>query len=520
MIDPRDEPGPLTAADFETLLEASRALAGTLDLPSLLKTVMELAARVVRAQSGSILLKDETTGELVFDVALGTAGDKVKSVRLKPGEGVAGWVAANGVPVVVNDVQNDPRWTTRVDTRSDFVTRHVVAVPLLHQGRLVGVLEGINKIDADGFTVPDRRALEIFAAQAAVAIENARLFSRLNNEKNTLATLVQEMSDGALLTDTDGRVTLLNASGAALVGAADSPVGKPLADLFRAFDVTPPFKSLFDANEPTRLTLSRPSGKKFVLEGSFQKLRDGSGFLLIFRDVTEFRREEWLKQNFLAVISHKLKTPLVSITGFAPLLLEDKSLTPTQRQGLTAMRDQGNKLAQLVERLLNFATVESQTVTVARKRCRARVLVDELRSQAAADLARQNADLNVDESIDTLPALLVDPSRFSEVLRNLIDNAAKFNPKPRKMVRLYARAEGPEAVVSVEDDGPGIPPEELGRIFKKFYQVEDSFTGQVEGAGLGLALAKRIVEAHGGTIQVRSVLGRGSVFTTRWPLDE
>jgi signal transduction histidine kinase len=88
------------------------------------------------------------------------------------------------------------------------------------------------------------------------------------------------------------------------------------------------------------------------------------------------------------------------------------------------------------------------------------------------------------------------------------------------MVRLYARAEGPEAVVSVEDDGPGIPPEDVGRIFKKFYQVEDSFTGQVEGAGLGLALAKRIVEAHGGAIEVRSVLGRGSVFTTRWPLDE
>jgi signal transduction histidine kinase len=520
MTEPLDEPGPLTAADFETLLEASRALAGALDLPSLLKTVMELAARVVRADSGSILLKDESTGELMFDVALGTAGDKVKSVRLKPGEGVAGWVAANGVPVVVNDVQNDPRWTTRVDTRSDFVTRHVVAVPLLHQGRLVGVLEGINKKDGNGFTVLDRRSLEIFAAQAAVAIENARLFARLNSEKNTLSTLVREMSDGALLMDTAGHVTLLNAAGATLLGVADDPAGRNAADLFRAFDVTPPLKVVMEGKEPARLTLSRPSGKKFILDGSFQMLRDGTGSLLIFRDVTEARREEWLKQNFLAVISHKLKTPLVSITGFAPLLLEDKSLTPTQRQGLTAMRDQGNKLSQLVERLLNFATVESQTVALARKRCRARVLVDGVRTSMAADLARQNVDFNVDESIDTLPALSVDPDRFSEVLRNLIDNGAKFNPKPNKRVRLYARAEGAEAVVSVEDDGPGIPPEDVGRIFKKFYQVEDNFTGQVEGAGLGLALAKRIVEAHGGAIEVRSVLGRGAVFTTRWPLDE
>lgn len=515
-----DIPGPLTADDFETLLEASRALSGTLELPVLLQTVMDLAARVVRAESSSLLLKDEKTGDLIFDVALGAAGDKVKNVRLKSGEGLAGWVAANGIPLIVNDVEKDSRWTGRVDDRSSFITRHVVAVPLLHQGRLLGVVEGINKKDADGFTALDRRALEIFAAQAAVAIENARLFAGVRDEKETLATLVSEMSDGALLADQAGRVTLLNAAGIRLLGLTGDFFGKSVEDATRAYEARPTWKQVLAVRTTTSLALAREAGKKILLEGTLQPLRLGEGWLFVFRDVTEARREERLKQNFLAVISHKLKTPLVSITGFAPLLLEDKSLSPVQRQGLTAIRDQGKKLALLVEKLLNFSTVEADAVAVNRKRSRAKPLLESVVASLAVELERQGAEVHLDESLESLPALAVDPDRFAEVFRNLIDNAAKFNHKPKKKVRIFGRAEGPEALISVEDEGSGIAPEDVSKIFQKFYQVEENFTGQVDGAGLGLALSKRIVEAHGGTLRVRSVLGRGSVFTAGWPLDD
>ncbi len=515
-----ETPGPLTAADFETLLEASRALAGTLELPVLLKTVMELAARVVRAESSSLLLKDDKTDELYFDVALGSAGDKVKTVRLKSGEGLAGWVAANGIPLIVNDVENDPRWTARVDVRSDFVTRQIVAVPLLHQGRLLGVVEGINKKGGGGFTPLARRAVEIFAAQAAVAIENARLFARERAEKEMLATLVREMSDGALLADDQGRVTLVNAAGVQLLGLPADSFGKGVEETTRSFESRPTWKQVLSARETAPMTLVRSVGKKLVLEGTFQALRDGAGWLFVFRDVTEARREERLKRNFLSVISHKLKTPLVSITGFAPLLLEDKTLSPNQRLGLTAIRDQGKKLALLVEKLLNFSTVEAETVAVNRKRSRAKPLLESAVAGLSADLERQGAEVQLDESLDSLPAISVDPDRFTEVFHNLIDNAAKFNHKPHKLIRIFGRCEGPDALISVEDEGAGIAPEDVPRIFQKFYQVEDDFTGQVEGVGLGLALSKRIVEAHGGAVWVRSILGRGSVFTTGWPLDD
>ncbi|MBL0059671.1 MAG: GAF domain-containing protein [Elusimicrobia bacterium] len=518
---PSEKAGPLTAADFETLLEASRALSGTLELSALLRTVMELAARVVRAESGSLLLKDEKTGELYFDVALGTAGEKVKTVRLNPGEGLAGWVASHQIPLIVNDVQSDPRWTPRVDDRSDFVTRQVVAVPLLRQGRLLGVVEGINKTGAPGFTSVDRRALEIFSAQAAVAIENARLFARLQGEKETLGRLVNEMSDGALLADEAGAVTLVNPAGARLLGVEpDQAPGRPLAEVGRSFEPRPGWKQALSSRETVSMELVRDMGKKLVLRGTLQPLQEGAGWLFLFRDVTDARREERLKQNFLSVISHKLKTPLVAITGFAPLLLEDKSLTPIQRQGLSAIRDQGAKLAQLVEKLLNFATVEAETVALTRRRMRVFPVLEKTVASMAPDLTRRGAQVALDNGLDALPAISADPDRFGEVMRNLIENAAKFDHKPQKLIRVFGRVENGEALISVEDEGAGIPSEEIPRIFQKFYQVEESFTGQVDGVGLGLALSKRIVEAHGGTLRVRSVVGRGSVFTTSWHTED
>lgn len=508
---------PLASADLEKLLEASRALSAALDLPTLLTKVMETAARVTGAETGSLLLIDEKTGELVFDTALGRAGEMVRSVRLKPGEGLAGWVAQQGLPLVVNNVQSDPRWTQRIDEWSLFATQQVAAVPVVYQGRLLGVLEAINKAGA-GFTTTDRRALELLAAETAVALENARLFERLRAEKEMWGALFSDMSDGALLADEEGRITLLNAAGARLLGiSAEEARGKTLPEATFGCEVRPRWKQAFAEGASVEVEIIRPAVKRLVLEGRLDPLRRGSARLFVFRDVTEARREDQIKRDFLSLISHKLKTPLVAITGYAPLLLQDKTLSDAQRKGLSAIRDQGQKLWHLVERLLNFSTVEAESLAVKRRRLKLADVLEKTVAEMAAELSRRGASVRLDPGLETLPAVSADPARVAEVARNLVENAAKFDLRPQKEIRVYGRVDGADVLLSVEDGGPGVPPEEIPRLFKKFYQIEESFTGQVEGVGLGLALVKRIMEAHGGDVRVTSVLGRGSIFTTRWP---
>lgn len=514
-------PVSLDISELENLLEAGRSLASLLDCGRLFKAVTETVSRLADAEAGSILLVDDHTGELFFDTAYGSVSDKIKSFRLKPGEGVAGWVAQEKRPLLVNDVLSDPRWASRVDKGSSFVTRQLLAVPVMFQGRLLGVLEAINKKNGDVFTPRDLRVMELLATQVGVAVDNALLFERLRSEKDTLETLVGEMSDGALLCDAMGLVSLVNNVGGRLLGVSEEEaLGQFLPEITRTFIPSQTWKQVLESKTPVLLELVREVGKKLVLAGTFQPLQEGRGRLFVFRDVTDVRREEKLKRNFLAVISHKLKTPLVSITGFAPLLLEDPSLSPSQRKGLTAIRDQGEKLTHLVEKLLEFTTVESESVAINRRSILVKPALEQASARLAESLTRRGVQIEMDESLDALPSLFVDPIRFEEVYRNLIENAAKFNRGSSGLIRLYGRLEHGTVHLSVEDDGPGIPPEELTRIFDKFHQVEDSFTGQVDGAGLGLALSKRIVEAHGGTLAVHSVLGKGSVFTASWPYDE
>lgn len=516
----------LSVQDFELLLQANRILSSKLDSGDLLEAVMELATRVVKAEAASILLLDEKTNELYFNVALGDAGQQIKQIRLKMGEGLAGWVAQNKQAAIVNDVRSDPRWSGRGDEKSEFTTRQILAVPMMTKGRLLGVVEAINKVDSSPFTPEDQKAFEAFASQAAVAIENARLFTEVKGEKEKLGTLFREMSDGAILVDEAGNIQLMNAAAAQLFGApADEVVGRVnFQHLLRDFDVIPPLDMLIQRQERSAtIEMRRRQGKGLILSGAVNRLvSDGGellGYLLVFRDVTDLRKEEMLKRNFLALISHKLKTPLVTITGYAPLLLEDSApLNDFQKKALTTIKNQGLHLTSLVDKLLTFSLVEMEDLTLRKARGEAKQIVKDTLTNMKHYLDASGVTLVEDPALAGLPPIQVDTELVMEVLRNLIENAVKFNKKSDKMVRVSGRAEEGFVRFSVEDNGPGMPPEEHPKIFQKFYQIEDSFTGQVEGAGLGLPLAKRIVEAHGGAVGVDSALGRGTTIFFTLPV--
>jgi PAS domain S-box-containing protein len=516
----------LSAPDFELLLQANRILSSKLDTGEVLQAVMELATKVVKAEASSLLLLDEAANELYFDVALGSVKESVKRIRLKVGEGIAGWVAKERMPLIVNDVSKDKRFSGKADKSTSFVTKSILAVPLLSKGRLIGVVEAINKELNGEFLAQDQEAFEVFGSQAAVAIENAQLFSEVTREKEKLNTVFAEMSDGVLLLDAAGKVALLNEAASRFLGAKpDQAIGKKFGkDLFPDFEPSFPVEDLASLKQKvTALDLTRRAGKDLILSCLILRLHPDQkgvdqGHLAIVHDTTEEKRGDMLKRNFLSLISHKLKTPLTVILGYAPILASTaENLSPPQKKAIKAIHDQGEHLSALVDKLLRFTLLESGTAAPALQLRDLKTLVGEAAQSLDRLFRDESAKLEIQESVAAMPKVTVDGTMMIEVFKNLIENGIKFNDKPKRAVTVSAEKSKGKIVIHVADNGVGIPPEEREKVFEKFYQIENSFTGQVPGAGLGLALCKKVVEAMGGEIGLTSQIGKGTTVSVALP---
>ena len=516
----------LSAADFELLLQANRILSSKLNVEDVLQAVLELATKVVRAEVSSLLLLDEKTNELYFNVALGDVGDQVKQIRIKVGEGVAGWVAQNMKALIVNDVSKDSRFTGVVDRSTSFVTHSVLAVPLRAKGKLLGVVEAINKENKEKFTDSDQESFGVFASQAGIAIENARLFSAVNAEKKKLDTVFSEMSDGVLVLDPEGEISIMNKAAERFLGVKlEAALGKSFGpDLIPAFTSSQPFHSVVDfKSETVSLELSRREVKDLFLSARLRRIHMGTeknaaGWMVILRDITEEKKGDMLKRDFLSLISHKLKTPLTVIVGYAPALMTKlEGLSDFQKKAVKAICDQGEQLSGLVDKLLRFTIVESVTLNKTMEPASLAPLLDQAAEVARHSTNGQAVQFKICKFENSFPKILGDSQLILEVFKNLFENAIKFNDKDKKTVEVSVDKKNGSVTVHVKDNGIGIPSEEMDRIFQKFYQIENSFTGQVPGAGLGLALCKKVIEELGGNITLQSKLKEGTTFSVTLP---
>ncbi len=522
------------------LLDANRILTSTLDLDRLLKIIMGQAKRVVNAEASSLMLLDEATKELFFDVTVGGEGEKLRQIRLKLGEGIAGWVAKEGKPLSVMDASKDPRFFVKADEVTKFKTKSILCVPLKIKERIIGVMEAINQVGRGYFVEEDREIFEAFASQAAIAIDNARLFQNLKREKEKIEAVFSGMGDGAIVTDAKMNLVILNSSAKNFLGIGKRDyLGKKISQVvrqFKAFSRWEPKKVALPASSlkelltkedrVTTFDLVRTKPKTLVLSGIATRIVDEEnrvvGYVMIIRDVTSERKEGYLKASFVSSITHKLKTPLTCIDGYLPLLREKERLDKLDKVGRDAVRiidSQGKRLYRLIDELLRFNVLESESLGLARGKESLESIVKMSLKKLASRIRSKKAKVVVGNSVDKVPPLLVDREKVQEVIQNLVENAIKFNDKKEKKVKISARPLKGEKFICVEirDNGPGIPSEEREKIFSKFYQIEETFTGQVEGAGLGLAVVKQVVEAHGGKVGVESRLGRGSKFSFTLP---
>jgi len=512
--------------EFLLLLEAARTISTTLEIKKLISQVTELAKRIVSAEAVSLLLLDEKTQELVFDIVVGGADEKkLKTIRLKVGEGIAGTVAKTKQPLIIKDVQSDPRWSPTGDKITGYRTKSILCVPIIYKEKTLGVLEAINPISKENFDERDLHLFEIFSSQVGVALENAFLFNDLITEREKIYSLFDGMKDGALMLDEDENIVMYNQAALNFFSTKELQ-NKNFFSLLTDFTnlTMPNLKSLSEIKETNfQLEFVRKHTKTFYVDLHGTKIFEPEtnkllGYSIILHDTTEEKKEETLKRTFLSLVSHKLRTPLTSILGYASLLSKTQ-LESTQSEFVKKIIMQGQYLSSLVDKLITFTLIESETLTLNRTETDLYMLLQESIDMLSEMISSRKATLEIDkENFKSLPKLYIDPIKMREVFRNIIENAIKFCKNENAIIKIYPQLQKNFIEVVFEDNGVGIPPEEQEKIFQKFYQIEEHFTGQVEGIGLGLALVKRVVEEHNGRVRVESILGKGSKFIVSLPI--
>jgi K+-sensing histidine kinase KdpD len=393
------------------LVELSMTLNSTLDLDELLQQITATATELLDCEASSILLYDEKNPRLYFAAATGSDPAKLAEIPVPIDNSLAGTIFRTNQPMILNDVERDPRHYSLVSDQINFQTKSLLGVPMLIKDRAMGVLEAVNKRDGD-FTEKDVAILSVTASHAAVAIDNARLFQQTQK--------------------------------------------------------------------------------------ALEKVRETNS----------------IKSNFLSLASHELRTPLGIIIGYATFLQEDAQGENSDhaRQVLNA----AGQMRALLDQLNNLTLLQSDELEMKSQRISIQDILNFARDEIIYFAAQRNLELTMAFSDDPI-YVNVDQERTVLAFVNLLNNAIRFSPEGSRIV-IGAVDQGKEITAWVQDSGEGIPVNKLQKVFEEFYQLEPPNTRRHGGLGIGLTIAKGIIEMQGGRIWVESEgTGKGTTVKVTLP---
>ncbi len=477
------------AAQLAALNQITRQLSSTLDLPALLEQILSSAVKLLSAEAGTLFLVDESTDELVFSVVEGPVEQGLVGKRLPPGSGLVGRAIREHQPVLVPDVRQEENWDRSVDETTGFETRSVLVVPMIAQGKAIGAIEIINKTHGGSFSNDDEQLLLAFAGQAAVAIQNARLYTMTDQ---ALAARVEELSvlqriDRELNTSLDVRramqVTLEWATRrtgalAGLVGLWQEDSLNIIADqgylggelgVYRSTGVPlkhyPGMWQAVETRQPQRI-LAGDEAARFlhseaqaqmvvpierkdrvigllVLEGAGSEMysEEAVRFLVRLADhaaiavtnaqlYAEVQRANQTKSDFVSFVAHELKTPMTSIRGYADLLAKGAvgPINEHQAQFLEVIRANVERMTRLVSDLSDISRIEAGKLELDFRKVDFHDVVDEVVSSLRQQVESKKQTLEVHVP-DELPPVWGDRVRLAQVLTNLVSNAYKYTPE-------------------------------------------------------------------------------------------
>jgi signal transduction histidine kinase len=571
------------AHQLTTLNEITRQLTSTLELNPLLQNILENAVGILNCEAGSLLLVDDQTDELVFRVTVGPVAGNLIGKRLARGTGIVGRAVDTRKPVIENEEQTANRFNG-VDQQTGFVSRSLLAVPLQAKDRVIGVVEVINRRDGLPFVQNDQTLLAAFAGQAAVAIENARLYTLTDQE---LASRVEELSvmqridrelNASLEMDRAMRITLdwaLRQSGAeaGLIGILEETKLRVMAhqglddqmaslpDQLMKIEL-PSMLAAVETGLPQNVEIEVEASKNKLLVASQTQMvipirRETTVIGLLYLESTsdsqvdidfltrltdhaaiaisnaqlysEVQRANLAKSDFVSFVAHELKNPMTSIKGYTELLASGAvgQITEMQTNFLSTIKSNVERMSTLVSDLNDNSKIEAGRLGLVFKATHAADLVDEVIRTFKRQLEdkKQTLELTIPPN---LPAMWADRIRVGQVLTNLVSNAFKYTPESGAIQVGVAESanhwdpDGAPKVIHlwVKDSGIGMTPEDQQKIFQKFFRSDDPKARESPGTGLGLNITKSLVEMQGGKIWFESEYRQGTTFHFTVPVAE
>jgi PAS domain S-box-containing protein len=496
------------------LLEIARAITQELNLEKLLARILHVSAEMLAGQAGLIALRGETGGWTV------ASSHGIPPAFLNYLDPLLG-----AIPDYDDPAQFE---IPKINTLLQQVTRTAslgllggVVLPMIVRGQVVGMIFIFRNYTAR-FSANDQALLQSFADQAAIAVRNAQLYTQIRREKQRLDALLDSAADGILILNSDHTIEHCNPAFGRLFGEAiPNILGRSHEEIIRweqldtgmtleqaeasGWPLTP------NATLYVEGDLERPNLTPLPVGITYAPLLSAESVLInviaTVRDITRFREAEELKSTFISVISHELKTPVALIKGYVGTLRREDAIWDREivQDSLAVIEDEADRLTELIENLLDATRLQTGTLSLNRADVSLERTVERVADRFRTQVSRHSILVSFPSDF---PIILGDENRLEQVFYNLLSNALKYSPKGGE-IRITGHVRPGQVVVCVSDEGPGIAPEDIPHIFDRFYRSADA-SRTTKGAGLGLFLARAVIEAHGGRIWADPKSGQGA----------
>jgi two-component system phosphate regulon sensor histidine kinase PhoR len=346
--------------------------------------------------------------------------------------------------------------------------------------------------------------------------ELGRRLDELSRDRARMEAILSGMVEGVLVVDAQGRLQLVNQAAQAMLRVEASATGRLYLEVIRHPDIAAQLTAALrgEAVGSHEVALSRDPGRTFVARAAPVQAPGAAGAVLVLHDITDLRRADQIRRDFVANVSHELRTPLTAVRGYVEALVDGPADAETTRKFLDIIARHTTRMERLVTDLLRLAQLDARQELADIAPCNMRQIFDAVVADLAPAIDARRHRVTIDVAPEACE-VRGDAAKLHDVVRNLVENAVNYSPDAAD-VRLEARRADGAVAIAVSDSGPGIPPEDLTRVFERFYRVDKS-RSRPGGTGLGLAIVRHLVELHGGRVRAENRQGGGARFTVTLP---